>query len=446
MEKSQIIVVNTGESLSGNSNEDEKLNDNNGVEEDLEKVSKMEIVEFNDAPKFMQDNEYIVKGYLLNCTNIKKAFQSLLMWHNETINIWSHLLGAFFFFLLIFYTSIFVTNFRTQLKYIKQELSSIKSNSEYLYNVSPNLTSNLHNSILKIQYIFEEFTESNIYEESLRKTNKVIEDMKSIISNAYNHLSNYFWAYLSHVKEGIYSIKEHILDLLKLDRNKSDDLETKLEKKYDLELKNREPKELERWPLFIIIHAAILCFIFSATFHCVGTINERYHDILNRFDYGGISLLISGSCFPPYFYFFYYSKGLKCFYLTEITVLGVGTFLYSLTDDFNKPKRRTFRGILFLIFGLCTGIPILHISFFGDKIEGLVPGLQLIHWYLGGISYVVGALLYILRFPEKTFKGKFDYIGASHQIFHVLVFCGAFFHFLGSLDAYNYRFKNFNIQ
>ena len=67
--------------------------------------------------------------------------------------------------------------------------------------------------------------------------------------------------------------------------------------------------------------------------------------------------------------------------------------------------------------------------------------MKLINWYFGGISYVVGALLYILRFPEKKFPRKFDYIGASHQIFHILVFIGALFHFMGSLDAYNYRFN-----
>ena len=168
--------------------------------------------------------------------------------------------------------------------------------------------------------------------------------------------------------------------------------------------------------------------------------SATHHNILNRFDYGGISLLISGSCYPPYYYFFYYSKKLKIFYLSEITIFGVGTFLYSLTDDFNKPKRRSLRGILFLIFGLCTGIPVLHMAFFGDKIKGYNPGIKLINWYLGGISYVVGALLYILRYPEKKFPGIFDYIGSSHQIFHIFVFFGAFFHFMGSIDAYNYRF------
>ena len=170
-----------------------------------------------------------------------------------------------------------------------------------------------------------------------------------------------------------------------------------------------------------------------------------HHNILSRFDYGGISLLISGSCFPPYYYFFYYSKIIQYFYLSEISIFGIGTFLYSLTDDFNKPERRAFRGILFLIFGLSTAIPILHIAFFRDKINCLPPGLNLLNWYLGGFSYVLGAILYIIRYPEKKYPLKFDYIGSSHQIFHILVFFGVLFHFKGSIDSYNYRYNNLNI-
>ena len=85
-------------------------------------------------------------------------------------------------------------------------------------------------------------------------------------------------------------------------------------------------------------------------------------------------------------------------------------------------------------------------AFFGSYIDGYGDDIILLNWYLGGISYIIGALFYILRFPERKFPGTFDYFGASHQIFHVLVFFGALFHFMGSLEAYNYRFRNLLIN
>ena len=76
---------------------------------------------------------------------------------------------------------------------------------------------------------------------------------------------------------------------------------------------------------------------------------------------------------------------------------------------------------LFILFGITTGIPVIHMTFFGDTIKGYNPGAKFNNWYYGGISYIFGAILYILRFPEKKFRGKFDYIGSSHQLFHIFV-------------------------
>ena len=46
----------------------------------------------------------------------------------------------------------------------------------------------------------------------------------------------------------------------------------------------------------------------------------------------------------------------------------------------------------------------------------------------GGV-YVTGAMIYMFRIPERFMPGRFDIVGASHQIFHcfVLVGCGIYF-------------------
>jgi len=51
----------------------------------------------------MQDNEYILKGYRVNHTTVSRILRSLFMWHNETCNVWTHLLGSVFFLFLILY-------------------------------------------------------------------------------------------------------------------------------------------------------------------------------------------------------------------------------------------------------------------------------------------------------------------------------------------------------
>ena len=419
---------------------------------DLEKEFDLTLGTFEEAEKFMQDNEYIREGYILNCNTFKRTLRSLLMIHNETVNVWSHLVGAIFFFFLIWYTTIFITNLQTQVSNIRSDASLVANKAREFKEESSDIMKNVYTSMKEIEYNFKNFynaekeEETTVYIRAFNEINYIYGELKNyslpVMVSAYKKIKEYYTYFM----DAVTSVKEEIIDLIKLDTSLTQEYETHLDTNYHLNLEERKKKELARWPLYIIIFSAIFCLSFSAIFHLFGVINEKYFNILNRFDYGGISLLISGSCFPPYYYFFYYSNLFKYLYLILISVFGVGTFLYSLTDDFNKPKRRALRGTLFLIFGLCSGVPIMHMAFFGDYIEGYGDDIILLNWYLGGISYIIGALFYILRFPEKKFPGKFDYFGASHQIFHVLVFFGALFHFIGSLEAYNYRFRNLKIN
>ncbi|KAG5490706.1 hypothetical protein JKF63_00828 [Porcisia hertigi] len=49
-----------------------------------------------DVPIYLRENMYILRGYRAYYTG-KQCIQSLFSMHNETINIWSHLIGVLFF-------------------------------------------------------------------------------------------------------------------------------------------------------------------------------------------------------------------------------------------------------------------------------------------------------------------------------------------------------------
>jgi hypothetical protein len=55
-----------------------------------------------EAPDYIWLNPFITRGYRLNHT-FYDAVKSLFTIHNESINIWSHFLGAIFFMCCIFY-------------------------------------------------------------------------------------------------------------------------------------------------------------------------------------------------------------------------------------------------------------------------------------------------------------------------------------------------------
>jgi hypothetical protein len=62
----------------------------------------------DEAPKFSRDNEFILRGYRVNFHTCKTIAKSLCLCHNETVNVWTHLVGALFTILLIIITGVTV--------------------------------------------------------------------------------------------------------------------------------------------------------------------------------------------------------------------------------------------------------------------------------------------------------------------------------------------------
>lgn len=65
-------------------------------------VSNHRHLTFYELPFQWRENKYIIYGYRFAKSHIS-AISSLFFWHNETINIWTHLLGAIYLFYLAFY-------------------------------------------------------------------------------------------------------------------------------------------------------------------------------------------------------------------------------------------------------------------------------------------------------------------------------------------------------
>ncbi|KAD6795030.1 hypothetical protein R6Q59_021065 [Mikania micrantha] len=54
------------------------------------------LLSFEELPEYMKDNEFILNHYRANWP-LKQALFSLFHWHNETLNVWTHLIGFIVF-------------------------------------------------------------------------------------------------------------------------------------------------------------------------------------------------------------------------------------------------------------------------------------------------------------------------------------------------------------
>ena len=283
-----------------NKKENNKINTK---EKSLKEEDKIIVGKYSDAPEYLKDNEYIKNGYLINCHSLKLVLRSLFVCSNETINIWSHLVGCIIAILLILFTAIFLkTTLMRELTQAEYEDLQIQINEtiitwsselrQYKLDEKEKIDSNvcsvidniLSNTDNLINNSGEKFTTVNIIEKFIENTKNLINKIVNIFAKDSN-------------------ILEHITTKWEICVNKIISYI-----KYNNLVDEIKGENIGRWPLFIMLSAAIVCFGFSTSFHWFSIYSKNLYSLLCRLDYAGITFLIPGSCYPPYFYFYYCEK------------------------------------------------------------------------------------------------------------------------------------------
>ncbi|POR37724.1 ADIPOR-like receptor IZH2 [Tolypocladium paradoxum] len=183
---------------------------------------------------------------------------------------------------------------------------------------------------------------------------------------------------------------------------------------------------------------AVLCLGMSATYHALVDHSEEVARWGNKLDYTGIVALIAGSYVPALYYGFFCRPTLLVAYLGLVCLLGLGCAAVSWIDRFRTPRWRPYRAAMFIGLGLSGVIPVIHgVTIYGY--QGLQDRMS-ISWVIAhGAMYIFGAVLYAVRWPERSFPGAFDIWGSSHQIFHMFVLLAAATHFYGMAKAFDYH-------
>mmetsp|Transcript_3874 Transcript_3874/g.3803 ORF Transcript_3874/g.3803 Transcript_3874/m.3803 type:complete len:277 (-) Transcript_3874:103-933(-) len=191
-----------------------------------------------------------------------------------------------------------------------------------------------------------------------------------------------------------------------------------------------------RVPLFIHLASAIFCLGASSLYHLFKDLDAWSNHILARLDYAGVVLLIAGSNTPPIYYSFYCEEleNLRMFYLGLMYSMCFTCFVVLLVPAFDKPRFIPLRGALFVIIGLSSAFPVIHLQFLTQEyIMQFIPNFDHWPWAIGGALYIIGAIFYVVKFPEKLFPRKFDYCGSSHNILHSFVMVAGLLHYWASI-------------
>lgn len=147
----------------------------------------------------------------------------------------------------------------------------------------------------------------------------IFHTLKSMKENIGDHVNKYTDIVVNESKHLLESIEDSsVIHFIEDVKDKLVNLKDKLTDLVDshemswidiYEQGGEDYKRLTKWPVFIMLISAIICLSCSAIFHWFSAHSKSLHDLLNRLDYAGISILIAGSCYPPYYYFFYCEPG-----------------------------------------------------------------------------------------------------------------------------------------
>jgi adiponectin receptor len=184
---------------------------------------------------------------------------------------------------------------------------------------------------------------------------------------------------------------------------------------------------LDRVVFGIFFIAACKCLACSTIWHTFAQIAHlETMKSMACVDYVGISVLICASVMVFEYYGFYASSWPQAIYLTSTGILAIAGIFVPFSSWFDKREYRFLRTVFFLALGTSAVVPIVHLVF----LHGLNTVLLWLSPLLSSIAcYLTGVFLYVNHYPEKIFPGWFDHIGNSHQLWHMCVVAGIWFHY-----------------
>ena len=184
----------------------------------------------------------------------------------------------------------------------------------------------------------------------------------------------------------------------------------------------------------IFFVAACKCLVCSTLWHTMNSIASQ--PLMERFacvDYTGISLLVAASIVTTEYTAFYCEPISRSVYILMTSSLGVAGVILPWHPTFNRIDMAWARVAFYVSLALTGFAPLAQLS--------LSRGLSWCIYFYAPVMksilvYAVGACIYASQIPERWFPGFFDYVGGSHNIWHLAVLGGILFHYCAMQDLF----------
>ena len=362
-----------------------------------------------EMPPWLLDSKFLLTGHRFP-QSFKSLSISLFTKHNQTMNIWTHLLGAFFFCWVVFW--IFTASL-----------------------MADNIANTLKENLISYQFEnhFEKFSSSflspifeNFHHESL-------DDFKDKYTEAmtnFNSIVPFPLSIQPHFETFQKVIREEAVFAMKSTNSSEFILKCHQPSIFFENLVVHSSKLIELFPVYVFAASAIVCLLCSSIYHLYSPLSPFWFRVLRKMDYSGICLNIPSSTFAYLYYLFYCHDTLRNVYVYGMFTIGIVVFIFNNLPLFEARKFKPIRVTLFAILGFSNVIPVVHgmyFSLFSSPESYILPlGKHTVYHIAQLFCYLIGIFFYVSHFPEKHFPKKFDIWLNSHTIWHVCVFLGMY--------------------
>jgi adiponectin receptor len=189
----------------------------------------------------------------------------------------------------------------------------------------------------------------------------------------------------------------------------------------------------------VFFFAACQCLVCSTIWHTMNSVADV--NLVSMFacvDYTGISLLIAASIMTTEYTAFYCEPVSRWVYMLTTALLGIGGVILPWHPRFNGQDMAWARVGFFVGLGATGFLPILQLS--------LTRGAEATWAFYSPIVkslavYLLGACVYASKIPERWCPGMFDYVGGSHNLWHIAVLGGILFHYTAMHNFFSHAFE-----
>lgn len=190
----------------------------------------------------------------------------------------------------------------------------------------------------------------------------------------------------------------------------------------------------------LIVGALLVCFqvcmILSSIYHTFSCKSEQSYECFLAYDLFGIALSLLAIFISGIYYAFWCNAELRNFYIITIGVIFTVAMILQIPRLKVNSNIKMLAFVAWAAYGV---VPTLHWYFVMGGTESTMVKLFIprvaIMYLLTGTAF----LIYVTRIPERWFAGKVDYIGHSHNWWHVFVLAALYYWHNSGMKYVEYR-------